>query len=41
MMAGIVFLPVYPGLPSCVFDEMVDVVNDCAVGEAVEMAKLS
>jgi perosamine synthetase len=40
-MAGIVFLPVYPGLPSCAFDEMVDVVNDCAASDAVEMATLS
>jgi perosamine synthetase len=41
MMSGIVFLPVYPGLPSCAFDEMVDVVNGCAAGEAVEMATVS
>jgi perosamine synthetase len=41
MMAGIVFLPVYPGLPPCAFDEMVDVVNDYAASEAAEMATLS
>jgi perosamine synthetase len=41
IMASIVFLPVYPGLPSGAFDEMVDVVNDCAPSEAVEMATLS
>jgi perosamine synthetase len=41
MMAGIVFLPVYPGLPSCAFDVMVDVVNDCTVAEAVELATAS
>jgi dTDP-4-amino-4,6-dideoxygalactose transaminase len=40
MMAGIVFLPVYPGLPSCAFDEMVDVVNECVASEAFEMATL-
>jgi dTDP-4-amino-4,6-dideoxygalactose transaminase len=41
MMSGIVFLPVYPGLPSCAFDTMIDVVNDGAAGAAVEMATLS
>jgi perosamine synthetase len=41
MMSGIVFLPVYPGLPSRAYDEMVDVVNGCPEGEAVEMAKVS
>ena len=41
MMSGIVFLPVCPGLPSCALDAMVDVVNDCAAVEAVEMATLS
>ena len=41
MMSGIVFLPVYVGLRSCAFDAMVDVVNDCAESEAVEMATLS
>ena len=41
MMSGIVFLPVYLGLPSCAFDTMVDVVNDCATSEAVEMATWS
>jgi perosamine synthetase len=41
MMSGIVFLPVHVGLPSCAFDAMVDVVNDCAVVEGVEMATLS
>jgi perosamine synthetase len=41
MMSGIVFLPVHVGLPSCAFDAMVDVVNDCAAGEVVEMATSS
>jgi perosamine synthetase len=41
MMSGIVFLPVYPGLPSHAFDAMVDVVNDCVAGESAEMATLS
>ena len=41
MMSGIVFLPVYPGLPSCAFDEMVDVVNDCVGSEAPELATSS
>ena len=41
MMSGIVFLPVNVGLRSCAFDAMVDVVNDCAEREAVEMATLS
>ena len=38
MMSGVVFLPVYPGLPSCALDAMVRVVNDHAAGDAVEMA---
>ena len=41
MMSGIVFLPVHPGLPSCAFDKMVDVVNDGVAGEDVQMAMLS
>ena len=41
MMSGLVFLPVYPELPPFAFDEMVDVVNDCAAGEGVEMATVS
>jgi dTDP-4-amino-4,6-dideoxygalactose transaminase len=40
MMSGVVFLPVYPELPPRVLDGMVDVVNDCAASEAVEMATL-
>jgi perosamine synthetase len=36
MMSGVVFLPVHPDLPSHAIDAMVDLVNDCAVGEAVE-----
>lgn len=32
MMSGVVFLPVNPGLPSHVFDVMVDLVNDCSAG---------
>ena len=41
MISGGVFLPVYPELPPHALDAMVNVVNDCAVGEAVEMAMLS
>jgi perosamine synthetase len=41
MMSGVVFLPVYPELPPKALDAMVNVVNDCAVGEAVEMTILS
>jgi perosamine synthetase len=41
MMSGLVFLPVYPGLPACAFDEMVDIVNDHSAREAVEIVKLS
>ena len=41
MMSGLVFLPVYPGLPSCAFDEMVEVVNDCSAREAFEMVTFS
>jgi perosamine synthetase len=41
MKSGIVFLPVYPGLPSCAFDTMVDVVNDGVAGEDLQMAMLS
>ena len=36
MMSRLVFLPVYPDIPSLAIDEIVDVVNDCMVGEAVE-----
>ncbi|MBA2714841.1 MAG: DegT/DnrJ/EryC1/StrS family aminotransferase [Rubrobacteraceae bacterium] len=36
MMSGVVFLPVNPGLPSHVFDVMVDLVNDCSAGGVVE-----
>jgi perosamine synthetase len=36
MMSGVVFLPVYPDLPSRAFDTMVELVNDCAANEAVE-----
>ena len=41
MMSGMVFLPVYPELPACAFDAMVEVVNGCAAGEALEMATVS
>jgi perosamine synthetase len=41
MMSGLVFLPVYPGLTPCAFDTMVDVVNNCVAGEAVEKASVS
>jgi perosamine synthetase len=36
MMSGVVFLPVYPYLASRAFDSMVELVNECAVGDAVE-----
>jgi len=36
MMSRVVFLPVNPGLPSHVFDVMVDLVNDFSVGGEVE-----
>jgi perosamine synthetase len=41
MMSGVVFLPVYPELPPHALEAMVNVVNDCSVGEAVKMATLS
>jgi len=36
MMSGVVFLPVYPDLPSHAFDAMVELVDECAAGQAVE-----
>jgi perosamine synthetase len=36
MMSGVVFLPVYPELPSQAFEVMAELVNDCAVRRAVE-----
>jgi perosamine synthetase len=36
MMSGVVFVPVYPSLPPHAFDAVVDLVNACAVDEAVE-----
>ena len=36
MMSGVVFLPVYPELPSQAFDVMVGLVNDCAARAAAE-----
>jgi len=36
MMSGVVFLPVNPDLPPHAFNAMVQLVNDCAVGDAVE-----
>jgi perosamine synthetase len=36
MMSGIVFLPVYPELPSDAFDAMAGLVNDCAARVAAE-----
>jgi len=35
-MSGVVFLPVNPDLPPHAFNAMVQLVNDCAVGDAVE-----
>jgi perosamine synthetase len=40
MMSGVVFLPVYPGLPPHALDAMVDLVNRAA-GKAVEQITLS
>jgi perosamine synthetase len=36
MMSGVVFLPVYAGLPSQAFDVMAGLVNDCAARVAAE-----
>jgi len=36
MMSGVVFLPVYPELPSQTFDAMAGLVNDCAAPRAAE-----
>jgi dTDP-4-amino-4,6-dideoxygalactose transaminase len=41
MMSGVVFLPVYPDLPPHALEAMVEVVNDRAVGETVEVVTLS
>jgi len=38
MMSGVVFLPVYPGLPEKDFDVMEDLVNAHAVGETLDQA---
>ena len=40
MMSGVVFLPVYPELPSQEFDVMAGLVNECAVLGAAERAAL-
>jgi perosamine synthetase len=40
MMSGIVFLPLHDGLSSRAVSAMVDLVNDRAAGEAVEMATM-
>ncbi|HET7270010.1 MAG TPA: DegT/DnrJ/EryC1/StrS family aminotransferase, partial [Rubrobacter sp.] len=41
MMSSVVFLPVYPNLPPYALDSMVELVNDCAVGEGIEGLALS
>src|SRR5215207_7755040 len=40
MMSGVVFLPVYPELPSQAFDVMAGLINDCAAREAAETVLL-
>jgi dTDP-4-amino-4,6-dideoxygalactose transaminase len=40
MMSGVVFLPVYPELPSQAFDVMAGIVNGCAVRGAAERVAL-
>ncbi|MDQ3862449.1 MAG: DegT/DnrJ/EryC1/StrS family aminotransferase [Actinomycetota bacterium] len=40
MMSGVVFLPVYPELPSQAFDAMAGLVNDCAARGAAERVAL-
>jgi len=40
MMSGVVFLPVYPELPSHTFDAMAGLVNDCAAQRAAERVTL-
>jgi perosamine synthetase len=40
MMSGVVFLPVYPELPSQAFDVMAGLVNDCTPRVAVERVAL-
>jgi dTDP-4-amino-4,6-dideoxygalactose transaminase len=35
MMSGVVFVPVYPELPSQAFDVMAGLINDCAAAESV------
>jgi perosamine synthetase len=41
MMSGVVFLPVYPDLPPCALDAMVDLVNEHVRSRAVEEVTLS
>ena len=41
MMSGVVFLPVYQDLPSRAFDDVVELVNECAALEAAEEAASS
>jgi perosamine synthetase len=40
MMSGVVFLPVYPELPSQAFDVMAGLVNDCVAAGAFESVTL-
>jgi hypothetical protein len=40
MMSGVVFLPVYPALPSQAFDVMASLVNDCAARGTAEQVAL-
>ncbi len=40
MMSGVVFLPVYPGIPLQAFDVMAGLVNDCAARGVPESVAL-
>jgi hypothetical protein len=40
MVSDVVFLPVYPELPSQAFDVMAGLVNDCAARGAAERVAL-
>src|SRR5215210_4526075 len=41
MMSGVVFVPVYPELPSQAFDVMASLINDCAARAAAELLALA
>ena len=40
MMSGVVFVPVYPELPSQAFDVMASLINECAARAAAESVAL-